>query len=431
LTCTFGWACPQDVHRGVNEMASIRRRVDAKGRARYEVRYRDRNGAEQTAGTYDRKEDAKHEKARVEAGLRPGNARAGMVSFGKFAEDWYASLVVRPSTRRIYRNVLDHQILPHFAAMALAHITMLDVRTWLASLDEAGYSIHHIRNARSVLRLVLGAAVEADRLSRNVAAGIKLSEKGPRKEPAALTPEQLEDLAEAIHPRFAMLIRFTGRMGLRPEELTALKVENLDLLHGTVRIDEAAPCVGGHLVWGPTKTGEVRSVDMPRYLVKALAAYVRERALGPKSLVFTTVTGCPMRFTDFERDYFKPALNRAGLPPDFRFYDLRHTAASIARREGASLHEVSKLLGHAKPSITLNVYMHLFRDEMKGLADRADRAQAEMLEAREARPEIAWQDQCKGGHELTPENSYIGANGARLCRKCIGERNRARSRKEA
>ena len=85
----------------------------------------------------------------------------------------------------------------------------------------------------------LDAAVEGGKLSRNVAAGVK-PPKVQRAEMCFLDASQVEALAEAIDPRYATVIRFGAYSGLRPSELTALKVGRLDLLRGTVRVVEAA-----------------------------------------------------------------------------------------------------------------------------------------------------------------------------------------------
>jgi integrase len=57
------------------------------------------------------------------------------------------------------------------------------------------------------------------------------------------------------------------------------------------------------------------------------------------------------------RDY-KNLLEVAGLP-DIRFRDLRYTAASLMLNHGIPVIIVSRRLGHAKPSITLDIYGHL------------------------------------------------------------------------
>ncbi len=53
-----------------------------------------------------------------------------------------------------------------------------------------------------------------------------------------------------------------------------------------------------------------------------------------------------------------PALERAKLRR-VRFHDARHTCASLLLAAGVSVHAVQAQLGHASPSITLNVYGHL------------------------------------------------------------------------
>ena len=51
------------------------------------------------------------------------------------------------------------------------------------------------------------------------------------------------------------------------------------------------------------------------------------------------------------------------------FHDLRHTAASLILNNGIPVIVVSKILGHSKPSITLDIYGHLYH-EMQGEAAR-------------------------------------------------------------
>jgi integrase len=62
-------------------------------------------------------------------------------------------------------------------------------------------------------------------------------------------------------------------------------------------------------------------------------------------------------------------------------HDLRHTAASLLIREGASIKALQKQLGHKDAMQTLNRYGHLYPDELDSLADRLEqvhqRARAE------------------------------------------------------
>ncbi len=57
----------------------------------------------------------------------------------------------------------------------------------------------------------------------------------------------------------------------------------------------------------------------------------------------------------------------AGIP-DVRIHDLRHSFASIAAANGASLPMIGKLLGHSS-SLTTQRYAHLVADPIKDLSD--------------------------------------------------------------
>ncbi|MGW8249324.1 MAG: tyrosine-type recombinase/integrase [Anaerolineales bacterium] len=54
-------------------------------------------------------------------------------------------------------------------------------------------------------------------------------------------------------------------------------------------------------------------------------------------------------------------LKAANLPR-IRFHDLRHTAASLMLNHGVPVIVVSKILGHAKPSTTMDIYGHLIHE---------------------------------------------------------------------
>ena len=63
-------------------------------------------------------------------------------------------------------------------------------------------------------------------------------------------------------------------------------------------------------------------------------------------------------------------LREAELPADVRFHDLRHTAGTHALRRGRPIHEVSKMLGHSDPAMTLRRYAHVL-DDMRDETARA------------------------------------------------------------
>jgi integrase len=134
------------------------------------------------------------------------------------------------------------------------------------------------------------------------------------------------------------------------------------------------------------KTHEARVVRMPRSVAEEVAASLAGRPQNRDALVFTAPMGGPLSRTDSVRNCFKPAVVAANeaiaklpkdrrpalLPDGLRFYDLRHTCASLLIAQGASVKAVQAQLGHATASITLDTYGHLFPSEMEALADHLE-----------------------------------------------------------
>jgi len=171
------------------------------GRNRWRARWRDPAGRQRTR-SFARKVDAERFLLGVEdAKLRGAyvDPAAGKVNFGEWAERWYKTTAgLKPSTRHTYRQLLDYEILPTFGKATLAGVDMLLVREWLAALVEAELSPSRIRNAHQVLSQVLATAVEANRLARNPAKGVRLP-RIVRREMHFLTAAQVEQLARRHH----------------------------------------------------------------------------------------------------------------------------------------------------------------------------------------------------------------------------------------
>ena len=102
-----------------------------------------------------------------------------------------------------------------------------------------------------------------------------------------------------------------------------------------------------------TKNGEPRGVPLNTDAIAALTA-LEPAADNRIGSVFKRANG-----EDWGqiRTAFEKAVERAGLP-DFRFHDLRHTAASHLAMRGRPLKEIQEILGHKSFAMTLR-YAHL------------------------------------------------------------------------
>ncbi len=115
-------------------------------------------------------------------------------------------------------------------------------------------------------------------------------------------------------------------------------------------------------------------MPFPASLADELAALMVGK--GRDDLVFTDLRGGVLRVSNFRPRVF--ARGGACQTADDAFptitpHDLRHTAASLAISAGANVKAVQRMLGHAKASMTLDVYADLFDEDLDGVADRHGR----------------------------------------------------------
>jgi integrase len=114
----------------------------------------------------------------------------------------------------------------------------------------------------------------------------------------------------------------------------------------------------GFIYLEKTKTKNRREIPVNEDLAKILKEIRKEEGLTSK-YVFTYAR----RTIDRVDRAFRAALKRAHIE-DFRFHDLRHTAASHMVMRGASLKEIQEILGHTTMTMTLR-YAHLGEEQKK------------------------------------------------------------------
>jgi integrase len=148
------------------------------------------------------------------------------------------------------------------------------------------------------------------------------------------------------------------------------------------RKDRRVQAIGEGLVLQPTKTRKSKQkLPMAEICVRALRAHragqLEERlAAGTHwagtDFVFTTSRGKPMHAADVMDDSFRPICIAAGIPYStrenlrgpveergLRFYDLRHSCASLLIAQGVPLKVIQEILRHANIRTTSDRYTHL------------------------------------------------------------------------
>jgi len=317
------------------------------------------------------------------------------ISFAEFADKWlkdYALGAVKTSTYQAYKSHVEFHLKPAFGPLALQAIREETVQGYLASKLAGGAKPKSVKNHLVILKEMLRYAVKWGYLLRSPAAEVK-APRVEREEMDFLTPDEVchlltatykdEESGEvkpAIRPGWYVPIKLAVFSGLRPGEQFALRIGDLDFHAGQVRVgrtlswdwkrkEESAP---RWRITSPKTKTSIRNVDLAPALLEDLRRYVAGLPdRDSDRLLFATGNGTPLDPKNVVDRVFRKALERAELRR-IRWYDLRHTYASLQLAAGANIKYLSQQMGHASVQITLDRYSHLLRDSHPAQAAKLD-----------------------------------------------------------
>lgn len=359
-------------------MATIKDYDTANGR-RYMVRYSKPDGTETKKRGFPTKAAATAWAHKIETDKNSGfyvDPQRGKITVSDWAETWLAGKAnLAASTRHRYRGIIDTWIAKSpLGGQQIGKVRHVDVQEWVTAQDCASAStVKHHR----VLSQILELAVRDGRIPSNPAHGVNLPPVTHKKR-RYLTASEVEAFATAAGPVWRPLILFLAYTGLRWGEMAALQVSDVDLLRRRVYVARSVTVVDGRFVWGEPKSRETRWVPIPKSVADELAKYLIGRSRD--GLVFSGEReGNVLRVKTARESWFDEAVKEAGLPEKFTPHELRHTAASLAISAGASVLGVQRMLGHAKASMTLDVYSDLFDDDLDAVAAALDKIRSEAV----------------------------------------------------
>lgn len=216
------------------------------------------------------------------------------------------------------------------------------------------------------LLTTLGAPVLNERKPNTRAARMQRTPKPLR----TITADELRRLMVEMPERYKALVEVMAYQGLRPGEAVSLRVGDLDSMRRTLTIERS--------ISGFTKTGLARTLTLPTLIVEMLTDHLERFSdpSNPEAPMFTTESGgaisTKFAYDAWSRRHFAPAVERAGITARISPNDLRHYAVKFAIGQGADVFSVQKMLGHAKPSITLDIYGSEWETSAEDLAAKLE-----------------------------------------------------------
>jgi integrase len=342
---------------------------------RWQARYLGPDGQRHKAPeTFEIKSDAQDWLNLVRADIERNawlDPDAGAINFEKYALRWMEERGLAPTTVDRYNGLLRLHILPTFRAKDLDEITPPSVRTWRAERLKATGATTVAKSYR-LLKAILQTAVDDDLLRSNPCR-IKGAGKEEADERPTATIEQVFDLADAMGPRWRLMVLLGAFASLRPEELAELRRHSVDVDECSLRITQALPeLTNGKRVTGDPRTrAGRRTVYLPEFLLPELRRHLQWFAEKERDgLLFVGEKGAPFRRSTFGRKWRK-ARTKVGMPENSRFYDLRHTGNTLAADTGAKLKDLMVRAGQSSERAQL-VYQHSTAKHQQKLAQGID-----------------------------------------------------------
>ena len=297
------------------------------------------------------------------------------LTVAEYLTRWLSDAVryqVSEGTYLCYERTCRNHLLPFFKRLRLRDLTPAHVRAFKVRKLEEGLNPNYVGSLQGVLSAALNQALDDGIISSNPAARVKKAARRGRRPMLALSHEEASRLISASEgTRDEALIVVALRTGMRQGELAALCWEDVDLADpdkAAITVRRSADTRTRTRV-STTKTGEERRIGIGPRTAEALKAHctrqLEERMAAPSwadpGLVFPNTCG-KVRRRDAVVCSLRRLLEEAGLPAKVRFHDLRHTAATLAIKQGMPIHVVSKMLGHSDPAMTLRRYAHVLDD---------------------------------------------------------------------
>lgn len=337
-------------------MASIEKRKTSKGEVRYRAVIR-RKGYPPQRQTFSRRTDAtkwiKQTEAEIEQGVHLKTVESKKHTLNELIERYikYHIREDRKDRKRIpqlkwWQAQLGDYLLSQMTAPRLA------IMKEELGKDKANATVNRYFAALS--HVFTMAVNEWEWMDENPIRKIKKL-KEPRGRVRFLNKEERKRLLKAcknsevkeLYPVVILAIS----TGMRQGEILNLKWEDIDIKNSKCILHE-------------TKNGERRAVPFPKQVKDELIKWKKVRKINSK-LAFS---GKNPKTPIFIRKPWMEAVKETGLE-DFRFHDLRHSAASYLAMSGASLAEIAEILGH-KTLQMVQRYAHLSEGHTAGVVER-------------------------------------------------------------
>lgn len=351
----------------------------------YQARYSDRWGRRKTIYNKNLRELRK-QLAEAIADNENFSSIKQEITLDRWFERWmeiYKEKSIRPNTKMEYTHIYTKNISPYIGGRYINSLVKSDIQTLIDQASDSGYGYERQNKIKVILRDMLQRAVEDNLVINNPVSGIKLRADKEIKAKSLTLEEQAVFFDYCRNTFYDNLFNVAVNTGLRPGELFALQLEDIDLESGFIDVNKTLvyqkyltdSCKEFHVE--PPKTKQ----SYRKVPINSVCRIYLERQLELKKVVsgkrpkqqnkylFVTKFNTPLN-SQIYSDAISAVIRQVNItrPLDNQFelfsgHAFRHTFATRCFENGVDAKVVQKYLGHASLKMTMDLYTHVTDDK--------------------------------------------------------------------
>lgn len=329
---------------------------------------------------------------------------------------------VEPSTLRMYEQHIRNHIKPILGALKFSQLTKQRVIQFRdVDMLDGGRSRDMTKKVLASLSAICAEAVLSGLIPINPCIGVTIVTSGRHKEEVVIPTKgqvvALLAMAESwandppratarrgdkivsVQPRFSRhralwwyaTLRFIASTGARSSEVRGAWLPDLDVPKEAYSVNQRADEKG--IIGPPKSAAGYRTLELSPGLVIVLQRWLevapnieievtRNKTKVVGKLLFPAANGSPENLRNIYRRFWYPLMVACGIGKEidkgrdakgqrilehempFSLHDLRHFHASQLIEGGMGLKELSEHMGHASVQMTMDLYGHLFHDDV-------------------------------------------------------------------
>lgn len=284
------------------------------------------------------------------------------ILFTEYMTKWldYIKDHVKKNTYRTYEMYTINHIIPYFKnkKILLKDLKAKQIEQFLTEKHKNGLSARTVKHIKGIISNAMNEARREELIIINPVELVRRTPKVEKNTVKALTPEQSKMFLNGFRNTQLFIPVMLGLyFGLRRSEVIGLTWNNIDFENKKIIISQTVTQeVGGDEFSKTTKTDSSRrALPIPDYVYTELIA---EKKRKPDSVFVCTYDNGERMKANYLTKNYRVIADRNGFV-DFRFHDLRHTAASNLLEAGHTPVEVQHWLGHSSAKTTLDIYSHI------------------------------------------------------------------------